>query len=196
MLCTLDFTGSEVWALFNFSEYSLESGHKKSLSWAQTFECIPGFHIEVTKIQTKKLLVLLSFYFHVWGITPPKHFCFCKLPGKLLCGIKMLPIFWDSVTQTFLSQNIYRQMFLLVSGGQIYAPHQSGTVIQSYINFGETIFPNILHTTYRKDSWRGFLYIYLPSIPTFWTFCIKWSALLFLIAWQWKQRITNMNLIT
>ena len=183
-------------ALQFFWEHSLQSGCKKSISWGQTFDCIPGFHNEVTKIQTKKLLVLLSFYFHVWGITPRKHFYFCKLPGKLLWGIKTLPIFWDSVTSAFLSQNIYRQMFLLVSGGQIYAPHQSDSVIQSYINFGETIFPNILYTTYRKDSWRGFLYIYLPSIPTFWTFCIKWSALLFLIAWQWKQRISSMNLIT
>ena len=94
-------------ALQFFWEHSLQSGCKKSISWGQTFDCIPGFHNEVTKIQTKKLLVLLSFYFHVWGITPRKHFYFCKLPGKLLWGIKTLPIFWDSVTSAFLSQNIY-----------------------------------------------------------------------------------------
>ena len=68
MLCTvtLDFTGSEVCALW---KHSLESVRKKSSvvvnhSWVQTVHCILGFHNDVTKIQTKKLLILLSFYFH------------------------------------------------------------------------------------------------------------------------------------
>ena len=43
--------------------------------------------------------------------------------------------------------------------------------------------------SHRPDSWRGLLRIYLLLFPRFWTFCIEWFAILFLIAWQWKPPI-------
>ena len=60
-LCSLQF----------FWKHSLESVRKKSSvivnhSWVQTIHCILGFHNDATKIQTKKLLILLSFY--VYGV--------------------------------------------------------------------------------------------------------------------------------
>ena len=46
--------------------------------------------------------------------------------------------------------------------------------------------------SHRPDFWRGFyMYIYqmdLLSFPRFWTFCIDWFAVLFLMAWQSKHR--------
>lgn len=33
-------------------------------------------------------------------------------------------------------------------------------------------------------------YIYLLSFSRFWTFCFEWFEFLFLMTWQWKQRIS------
>ena len=59
--------------------------------------------------------------------------------------------------------------------------------IQSLINFGKTFFwitriRNIAQTWFLA---RPFAYL----SPRFWTFCIKWLAILFFIAWQWKKSI-------
>ena len=67
-----------------------------------------------------------------------------------------------------------KQMFLLVSGGQICAPQRDTNMASP--------FPNISHIKYRTDLLFGEYFCILSSlIPQLWTFCIKWFAFLFLM---------------
>ena len=45
--------------------------------------------------------------------------------------------------------------------------------------------------SHRPDSWQGFLYIYLVSLPRLRTSSFDWFASSFLMAWQRKQRIQH-----
>ena len=74
-------------------------------------------------------------------------------------------------------------MFLLVSGGHICAPERDTNMASPYKalqiwvkRFSEYLAYELLH---RPDSWQGFLYIYLLSLPRFQTFCIKRFPFLF-----------------
>ena len=70
--------------------------------------------------------------------------------------------------------------------------HKHGVSIQSFINLGKTFSKYLAYEiSHRLDSWRGLLHIYLLLFPRFWTFCIEWFAILFLISWQWKREYTE-----
>ena len=78
----------------------------------------------------------------------------------------------------------------------IYAPskgHQHGVSIQSltvYIIIWVKCFPNISQIKYHTDLILGEAFcIRLLLFAICCAFCIKWFALLLLMAWQWKQRI-------
>ena len=86
-----------------------------------------------------------------------------------------------------------RLMFLLVSGGHICVFQRNTNMasldkaLQIWVKlFSEYLAYEISH---KPDSWRSFLYTHLLSFSRFWTFCIEWFAILFLMAWQWKQSI-------
>ena len=102
-----------IWILRN-NLFSRRELNKQAYSW---------FSHDVTKIQTKKLSLLLSFYFHVvlqhhktliqtnfrfkrvlrfaiqdaWISRLLRDAAFSWRPGKLLCGLKTLPIVGDFV---------------------------------------------------------------------------------------------------
>ena len=57
--------------------------------------------------------------------------------------------------------------------------------------FSEYLWYLAYEISHRPDSWQGLSHIYLLLFPRFWTFCIKWFAILFLIAWQWKKSIVR-----
>ena len=70
-------------------------------------------------------------------------------------------------------------MYLLVSGGHICTPQRDTNMASRY-----NVFPNISHMKYRTDLILGeaLCIFYLLLFPRFWTFCIEWFAILFLIA--------------
>ena len=135
---------------------------------------------------------------------------------KLLCGLKTLLIFWDfailnilclkiNITLIFMhsssdefmhiTMKTQKQMFLLVSGGHICVPRRDTNMASPYKAVyiwakcsSDCLVYELLH---RPDSWQGFLYIYLLSLPGHWTFCFDWFAFLFLMAWQRKHRIQH-----
>ena len=91
-----------------------------------------------------------------------------------------------------ISWKTQKQMFLLVSGGHIRAPQRDTNMASPYEALSIWVKRFSLYLAYeishRPDSWWGLLLIYLLLFPIFWTFCIEWFAILFLIAWQWKPR--------
>ena len=140
------------------------------------------FSHDVTKMQTKKLSLLLSFYFHVVFQHLLKNFiqtnfrfkrvlrfatldawisrrnaAFSWRPGKLLCGLKTLPILGDFAISTFL-------VFSCPWKG-----HKHGVSIQSFKDLGKTFFRisriwNIAQTRFLA---RLFVYLSFVSFPRF-----------------------------
>ena len=131
-------------------------------------KCYSWFSHDVTKIHTKELLILLSFKRYYW--TAPKHLCLNKV--------------------------LVRKVSSFCDRGRPSKEHKHGVSIQSFINLDKTFF-RISHIWNIARTWflaRPFA-IYLLLFPRFWTFCIEWFAILFLIAWQWKPRIASGKII-
>lgn len=68
-------------------------------------------------------------------------------------------------------------------------PTRHLTSIQSFINLGKT-FLIISKMKYHTALILGETLRYLLSFSRFWTFCFEWFEFLFLMTWQWKQRIS------
>ena len=110
------------------------------------FLFILGFHMTSQKIQTTELLILLSFYFHevlqqlntfiytnfrirkglccsredTWISMLLRDAASSRRRGKLLCGLKTLPIFFLVIllSNYFLSQNKYYFIFMSSSSDE------------------------------------------------------------------------------
>ena len=137
-------------------------------------------------------------------------------PGKLLYGLKTLPIFWDfAVSKHSLSLNKYNfnsyefleVMFLhfcipqensktYVSIGfrQPYLcpsnRHQHGDSIQRFINLGKCFFEYLAYgISHRPDSWQGFLNL-TSFISQFLVDFLYWMVCIFILdGMTMKQRI-------
>ena len=177
------------------------SNSQPSQSWPKMccYFCYFRFSHDITKIQTKKLLILLSFYFHevlqypnfwfekflrfaiedAWISRLLGYAAFRWRPGELLCGLKTILTY-------------YKYCFNLMSSWSDEFTHlwENLTSCRCFCWFPAAIFvprkhvkwtPTWrLHTKlYRLDSWRVFLFIHLLSFPRFWTFSIEWFAFLF-----------------
>ena len=79
-----------------------------------------------------------------------------------------------------ICSNTQRQIFLLVSGGNICATPRDTNMASPYKALKIWVKPFSKYLTYemlhRPDSLRGSLYVYLLSFPRFGAFCFEWFA--------------------
>ena len=126
----------------------------------------------------------------VKNITNFGRFCFLNIPCLRINITLILYEFFKRWIHALVRK--LKNRCLLVSGGHICAPQRNTNMASPYkalLNLGKTFFRisriwNIAQTWFLARP----LHIYLLLFPRFWTFCIEWFAILFLIAWQWKPR--------
>ena len=114
-------------------------------------------------------------------------------PGKLLHGLKTLQlIFWDF--------NCHLNICCLrVNITLIVMSSSSNELIHAFVvklwhlhtklyKFGQNIVLDISHMKYQRPF--KIILSSFDSFPRFSTLCIEWFGFLFLMTWQWKQRIS------